>query len=68
MLGSHSTRWAPGYYGQEVNGTNMPDDYNPALVANSSACQNFQNPYSSAVCDLGWNYTYVPVCPNPGRV
>ena len=62
MLGSHSTRWAPGFFGQETENGTMPDDYRFSI----DGCEEFENEYSSAACQLGWNYTIISECPTPG--
>lgn len=61
MLGLHTTRWAPGIFGQTLlNGTILTDDF----TWPGTSCDT--NEYSSAACDLGWNYTIVDQCPTKG--
>ena len=67
-LGAHSTRWAPGFYGQLINGSDPTsasaiDDFRFM----TTGCDNFTNEYSSAACGFGWNYTIVPTCPIKGQ-
>lgn len=60
LLGFHSTRYAPGFFGQMlVNGTIMPDDWTWP-----STCS--ENEYSAAACQKGWNFTIIDKCPEPG--
>lgn len=60
LLGFHSTRYAPGFFGQMlVNGTILPDDW-----IWPSTCS--ENEYSTAACGKGWNFTIIDKCPEPG--
>lgn len=66
MLGAHSTRLAPGYFGQmDNNGSFLPDDFIQNFTEGDiSYCEN--NPYSVEACGLGWNYTVIEKCPKKG--
>ena len=60
LLGFHTTRYAPGFFGQVLlNGTIMPDDW-----IWPSTCS--ENDYSTAACQKGWNFTIIDKCPEPG--